>query len=71
MKIPVPSHIQQIRPYVPGKPIDEVERELGLTGTIKMASNESPLGPSPQGHGGREGIPGPAPHLPRGRAGST
>lgn len=48
MKIPVPSHIQKIRPYVPGKPIDEVERELGLTGTIKMASNESPLGPSPK-----------------------
>ena len=34
--------------YVPGKPIAEVERELGLTGTIKMASNESPLGPSPK-----------------------
>jgi histidinol-phosphate aminotransferase len=48
MKIPVPSHIQKIRPYVPGKPIAEVERELGLTGTIKMASNESPLGPSPK-----------------------
>ncbi len=48
MKIPVPDHIQKIRPYVPGKPIAEVERELGLTGTIKMASNECPLGPSPK-----------------------
>lgn len=35
------------KPYVPGKPIDEVERELGITGVIKLASNENPLGPSP------------------------
>lgn len=34
--------------YVPGKPIEEVQRELGLTDIIKMASNESPLGPSPR-----------------------
>jgi len=34
-------------PYVPGKPIEEVERELGIKGAIKMASNENPLGPSP------------------------
>ncbi len=34
--------------YVPGKPIDEVKRELGLDDIIKMASNENPLGPSPQ-----------------------
>jgi histidinol-phosphate aminotransferase len=32
--------------YVPGKPIEEVERELGISGAIKMASNENPLGPS-------------------------
>ena len=38
--------IQQIPSYVPGKPIEEVERELGLSGVIKMASNENPLGPS-------------------------
>ncbi len=36
-----------IKPYVPGKPVEEVERELGLTGVIKLASNENPLGPSP------------------------
>lgn len=48
MKVPVPAHISRIKPYVPGKPIQEVEREFGLTGTIKMASNESPLGPSPK-----------------------
>lgn len=37
----------RLKPYVPGKPISEVERELGITGVIKMASNENPLGPSP------------------------
>jgi len=39
------KHILAIKPYVPGKPIEEVERELGLTKVIKMASNENPLGP--------------------------
>ncbi len=39
--------LEQITPYVPGKPIEEVERELGLSDVIKMASNENPLGPSP------------------------
>lgn len=39
--------IFNLAPYVPGKPIEEVERELGLTDVIKMASNENPLGPSP------------------------
>jgi histidinol-phosphate aminotransferase len=34
-------------PYVPGKPIGEVKRELGLTEVVKLASNENPLGPSP------------------------
>jgi histidinol-phosphate aminotransferase len=33
--------------YEPGKPIEEVERELGITGIVKLASNENPLGPSP------------------------
>ncbi len=36
--------VQQLVPYVAGKPIDELERELGLTGIIKLASNENPLG---------------------------
>lgn len=44
----VPPHIQRLRPYVPGKPIEEVEREFGLTDIIKLASNENPLGPSPR-----------------------
>lgn len=36
-----------LKPYVPGKPIDDVKRELGLTDVIKLASNENPLGSSP------------------------
>jgi histidinol-phosphate aminotransferase len=41
-------NIQGISPYIPGKPIEEVRRELGLKGRIiKLASNENPLGPSP------------------------
>jgi histidinol-phosphate aminotransferase len=42
----VPEFLLQIQPYIPGKPIEEVERELGIT-AIKLASNENPLGPSP------------------------
>jgi histidinol-phosphate aminotransferase len=44
----VPPHIAAIQPYKPGKPTAELERELGLTSTIKLASNESPVGPSPR-----------------------
>ncbi len=44
--VKVPDYIKAITPYVPGKPISEVERELGLTRTIKLASNENPMGPS-------------------------
>ena len=43
----MPKHILALKPYEPGRPIEEVERELGLAGTIKLASNENPLGPSP------------------------
>ncbi|MHB1420573.1 MAG: histidinol-phosphate transaminase [Bacillota bacterium] len=42
------ENILSIKPYVPGKPIEEVERELGIKDVIKMASNENPLGPSPE-----------------------
>lgn len=42
------ENILRIAPYVPGKPIEEVKRELGLTDVIKLASNENPLGPSPR-----------------------
>jgi histidinol-phosphate aminotransferase len=43
----VPEYIESLKPYVPGKPIEETEREYGITGVIKLASNENPLGPSP------------------------
>ncbi len=40
-------HIRNLTPYQPGKPIEEVERELGIPSVIKLASNENPLGASP------------------------
>lgn len=36
--------VRDLTPYEPGKPIDELERELGISGSIKLASNENPLG---------------------------
>lgn len=44
----VAENITRLVPYRPGKPIEEVERELGITGIIKLASNENSLGPSPK-----------------------
>lgn len=46
--ITVSENIKNITPYSPGKPIEELERELGISGSIKLASNENPLGPSPK-----------------------
>jgi histidinol-phosphate aminotransferase len=43
----VSPNIETLKPYVPGKPIQETERELGITGVVKLASNENALGPSP------------------------
>lgn len=40
----VPKHIQQLSPYVPGKPVEHLQRELGVASAIKLASNENPLG---------------------------
>jgi histidinol-phosphate aminotransferase len=48
MKFFIPEHILDIDPYVPGKPIEELEREYGISDSIKIASNENPLGPSPR-----------------------
>ncbi|WP_269619250.1 histidinol-phosphate transaminase [Zhongshania sp. BJYM1] len=39
--------VQGLHPYQPGKPIEELQRELGLDNIVKLASNENPLGPSP------------------------
>lgn len=44
----VKPHIRSLEPYQPGKPVEELERELGIQGSIKLASNENPLGPSPK-----------------------
>lgn len=44
----VPPYIESLRPYVPGKPIEELQRELGVDRIVKLASNENPLGPSPK-----------------------
>lgn len=40
--------VQALSPYQPGKPIDELKREYGVSEVIKLASNENPLGPSPK-----------------------
>ena len=43
--VKVPAYVYKINPYVPGKPIEEVEREKGIKNIIKLASNENPAGP--------------------------
>jgi histidinol-phosphate aminotransferase len=40
--------VRGLAPYVPGKPLEELEREYGVRGAIKLASNENPLGPGPR-----------------------
>ena len=47
MKLSVPDYILALKPYVAGKPLEELEREYGITDAVKLASNENPLGPSP------------------------
>ena len=47
LRLAIPG-VQGLSPYQPGKPIEELEREYGVTGAIKLASNENPLGPSPR-----------------------
>lgn len=44
----VNPHILDLKPYEPGKPMEELERELGIESSIKLASNENPIGPSPK-----------------------
>ena len=46
--IPIRRNVLSMQPYSPGKPIDEVKRELGLDRVVKLASNENPFGPSPK-----------------------
>ncbi len=47
MKLAVPDYILSLKPYVAGKPLEELEREFGIKDAVKLASNENPLGPSP------------------------
>ena len=52
-------YLRGLIPYSPGKPIEEVERELGISDSVKLASNENPLGPSPKALVAiREALPG-------------
>ncbi|MDA8171081.1 MAG: histidinol-phosphate transaminase [Nitrospiraceae bacterium] len=46
MMIKAPEHVLAVKAYVPGKPVKELERELGIRNPVKLASNENPLGPS-------------------------
>jgi histidinol-phosphate aminotransferase len=48
MPLNVHPDIASLTPYVPGKPVEELERELGIAKAVKLASNENPLGPSPK-----------------------
>jgi len=48
MSLPIRPNVLGMQPYVAGKPIEEVKRELGLSTIVKLASNENPLGPSPK-----------------------
>lgn len=42
------EYVRDLVPYLPGKPVEELQRELGITGAIKLASNENPVGASPK-----------------------
>ena len=44
----ITKDVAELVPYPPGKPLEELERELGIGGAVKLASNENPLGPSPK-----------------------
>ncbi len=47
-ELAIPKRIRELSPYVPGKPVEQVQRERGLKKVVKLASNENPLGPSPK-----------------------
>ncbi|VAW33092.1 Biosynthetic Aromatic amino acid aminotransferase beta [hydrothermal vent metagenome] len=50
--------VQKLKPYIPGKPISELEREMGIANIIKLASNENPLGSSPLAMQAMQGVLG-------------
>ena len=51
----VKPHILDLKPYEPGKPMEELERELGISESIKLASNENPHRALSPGRGGLHG----------------
>jgi len=48
LPLPIPETLRTLKPYGPGKPIEETQREFGIRRVVKLASNENPLGPSPK-----------------------
>ena len=48
VSLEIPDYIRNLVPYVPGKPIEETQRELKILKVVKLASNENPMGPSPK-----------------------
>jgi len=64
----VKPHVASLEPYEPGKPIEELEREMGISGSVKLASNENPLGPSPRAVRAIERIAGSVHRYPDGRS---
>ncbi|ACX52272.1 histidinol-phosphate aminotransferase [Ammonifex degensii KC4] len=56
MAVKVRPELSQVEIYRPGKPIEEVKKELGLEEVVKLASNENPLGPSPKAVAALEGL---------------
>ncbi len=64
----VADYIKALIPYVPGKPVEELERELGIKDSIKIASNENPLGPSPKAVASLQNVLGGLHRYPDGNA---
>ncbi len=62
----VNEHIRELKPYEPGKPLEELERELGISDSVKLASNENPLGPSPKALAAMQGAIGEVYRYPDG-----
>jgi histidinol-phosphate aminotransferase len=58
--------VRSLAPYVPGKPPETLERELGIRGSIKVASNENPLGPGPRSRAALAGAIANVGHYPDG-----
>src|SRR5690606_31645685 len=48
MQYPLRPELIHVQPYPPAQPVEEVQREHGLTEVVKLASNENPYGPSPK-----------------------